>query len=88
MYEKFVLQDCETGFFTTTEENKDIADNNYPNAPVQRFVAKSFGDELPDMRDDLIRRKNNSEGIIRRHWNAWRTLDNWKVNRNNDKNIK
>lgn len=29
------------------------------------------------MRDDLIERKNNGEGFLERHWNAWTTLDNW-----------
>lgn len=51
---------------------------------MERYVAKSFGDEIPFMRDDLIRRKNNGEGFWARHWNAWKTGNNWKVNWLND----
>jgi hypothetical protein len=37
------------------------------------------------MRDDLIRRKNNGEGAIERHWNSWTTWNNWQVDRDNDR---
>jgi hypothetical protein len=80
----FVSQGCEAWFFRSSQENKAKAYRNYPDSPVQRFVATSFGDEIPNMRDDLIRRKKNGEGSIKRHWNAWRTLDNWKVDPDND----
>lgn len=42
-------------------------------------MAKSFGDEIPNMRDDLISRKNDGQGFWGRHWDAWTTGNNWKV---------
>lgn len=70
--------------FSSSQTNRDIADREYGNSPMERYVAKSFGDEIPFMRDDLIRRKNNGEGFWSRHWNAWKTGNNWKVNWLND----
>ena len=58
-------------------KNRQIAEENYPDSCLERMVATHLGDELPKMRDDLIRRKNNGEGFMERHWNAWSTLDNW-----------
>lgn len=71
-------------FFSSSKENADIADKNYKDSPIQRSVAKSLGDEIPKMRDDLIRRKNNGEGPIERHLKAWTTRENWEVDQNND----
>ena len=62
----------------STEENRRIAEENYPDSLFERFVATHLGDELPKMRDDLIQRKKNGEGIIERHWNAWSDHRNWE----------
>jgi hypothetical protein len=77
-------QSCEAWLFSSSESNREKAQENYPDSGLERWVATSFGDEIPKMRDDLIERKKNGEGPIRRHWNAWRTLENWEVDRNND----
>lgn len=61
----------------STEENRRIAEENYPDSPLERFVATHLGDEFPRMRDDLIRRKKDGEGFVERHWNAWSELRNW-----------
>lgn len=79
------LQSCDA-CPRSSRRNKDIADRNYPDSPIQRKVATSLGDEIPNMRDDLIKRKNNGEGAVERHLKAWTTFDNWKVDPNNDKN--
>ena len=51
---------------------------------MERCVATHAGDEFPKMRDDLIRRKNNDEGLIERHYNAWMTIENWELHWNDD----
>ena len=66
------------GGAVNTEENRKIAEDNYPDSLFERIVATHFGDELRRMRDDLIERKNKGEGIIQRHFNAWTTLSNWE----------
>ena len=71
--------------FSSSKGNADIANKNYENDPIQRRVATAFGDEIPNMRDDLIRRKNNGEGFLERHGKAWTDTDNWKVDWDNDK---
>ena len=71
--------------FSSSQSNKDIADKNYPDSPLQRRVATSLGDEIPNMRDDLVRRKNEGEGVVGRHIGAWTTGKNWKVDKDNDK---
>ncbi len=68
----------------SSQSNGDLVGREYKNDPIQRWVARGLGDEIPRMRDDLIRRKNNGEGTIKRHLNAWTTLDNWKVDWGND----
>lgn len=62
---------------SSSPENRDIANQNYPDSPVERFVATHLGDEFPNMRDDLIKRKNNGEGFVERHKNAWKNRRNW-----------
>lgn len=75
--------------FRSSQTNKDIADKNYPNSPVQKYVATALGDELPKMRDDLINRKNKGEGVISRHIKAWTNKKNWQRDPdNNRKEIK
>ena len=61
----------------STEENRRIAEENYPDSLLERLVATHLGDEFPRMRDDLIRRKKSGEGFVERHWNAWSELQNW-----------
>lgn len=70
--------------FSSSLENAQKAAKNYPDSPVQRYVATSFGDEIPNMRDDLINRKNSGEGFFERHFKAWTTGSNWEVDENND----
>ena len=62
----------------STEVNRRIAEENYPDSLFERFVATHLGDEFPQMRDNLIQRKKNGEGIIERHWNAWSDHRNWE----------
>ena len=78
-------QSCDA-CFRSSRRNKDIANRNYPDSPIQRKVATAFGDEIPNMRDDLIKRKNNGEGPVERHLKAWTTGDNWKIDPKNDEN--
>ncbi len=70
--------------FRSSRTNKDIADKNYPDDPVQGKVATWSGDEIPKMRDDLIDRKNKGEGPIERHVKAWSSPKNWEVDPDND----
>ena len=35
--------------FRTSQTNADIARDNYPDSPVQRYVATALGDEIPQM---------------------------------------
>ena len=63
-------------------KNRQIAEENYPDSWLERFVATHFGDELPSMRDDLITRKRNGENILVRHWYAWTTMENWEWHQN------
>lgn len=56
--------------------NRLIAKQAYPDSPIERHVAKAFGDEMPKMRDDLIDRKNKGEGFVVRHYHAWTNKDN------------
>ena len=69
----------------SSRQNHDIIAGPYADDPVQRWVAHNWGDEIPRMRDDLIRRKEEGEGMVQRHLNAWTTLDNWKVDSDNDR---
>ena len=64
-----------------SQRSRNIANRNYPNSPVERFVATRFGDNLPRMRNELINRKNNGEGFTRRHYNAWKNPANWRWQR-------
>ena len=66
---------CQTA---SSDKNHRIAEENYPDFWLERIVATHLGDEFPKMRDDLIRRKKNSENTLVRHWYAWTTLDNWE----------
>ena len=61
----------------SSDKNRRIAEENYPDSWLERIVATHLGDELPKMRDDLIRRKRDDENILVRHWYAWTTLENW-----------
>ncbi len=70
--------------FDSSKTNAGIANRNYQNDPIQRWVATNFGDEFPKMRDDLIERKNQGEGAVERHFNAWMNPSNWEVDPNND----
>jgi hypothetical protein len=70
--------------FSSSVDNARIANRGYSDSWIQRQVAKSFGDEIPRMRDDLLRRKSNGEGFFQRHYNAWTTGQNWRVDRHND----
>lgn len=65
---------------SSTPENQAIAEANYPNSAPERFVATHLGDELPRMRDDLIRMKDQGMGPIERHARAWTTPNNWRPN--------
>ena len=47
---------------SSSQSNADIARQNYPDSWAERKVATYLGDEIPQMRDDLIERKNNGEG--------------------------
>ena len=68
----------------SSDKNRQIAEENYPDSWLERFVATHLGDELPNMRDDLIDRKRNGENIVERHWHAWTTLENWEWQNDND----
>lgn len=70
--------------FRSSDQNRQIAVDNYAKSPAERYVATAFGDEIPNMRDDLIRRKDNGEGFFERHFNAWRNLTNWEVDPDNN----
>lgn len=65
--------------FSSSFKNSRLADVAYKDSPVERYVNKAFGDELPKMRNDLIRRKINGEGFLERHWNALTDKNNWEV---------
>jgi len=78
------LPEISYGLFDSTRGNADIAKKNYPDSPAEQWVARSFGDELPKLRDDLIKRKNEGEGFVERHYKAWKNLKNWKVDSDND----
>ncbi|PAA68007.1 hypothetical protein BOX15_Mlig018362g1 [Macrostomum lignano] len=69
----------------SSKENRKIAETNYGNSPVERWVATHLGDELPNMRNDLIRRKNAGEGFVERHAKAYVDSNNWSVDWNNDR---
>ena len=69
---------AKSSIFDSSRGNKLQSEQNYPDDLIQRTVARVLGDELPQMRDDLIQRKNNGEGAVERHLNAWTTKDNWK----------
>ena len=62
----------------SSDENRQITEESYPDSWLERLVATHLGDEFPKMRDELIRRKKNGENILARHWYAWTTLDNWE----------
>ena len=74
--------------FSSSLSNKITAAQAYPNSPVEQFVARTFGDELHTMRDDLIQRKSNGEGFVDRHLHAWSEGDNWKWDKNEQSNKK
>ena len=57
--------------------NSEICDAGYPYSPVENFVCNKFGENLPNMRDELLERKENGEGFVRRHINAYRNPENW-----------
>ena len=57
--------------------DESVANNNYQDSLIENLVAKHFGNNLPDMRNELIFRKNNGEGFIERHYNAWTEPSNW-----------
>lgn len=58
--------------------NAAIARREYPFSPLELLVAILLGDEIPQMRDELIRRKNEEgEDIVTRHIKAWRVCENW-----------
>ena len=70
----FLVSLCQAA---STKKNRRIAEENYKDSVFEKIVATHLGDELPKMRDDLIRRKNNGEGFVERHIKAWSTGDNW-----------
>ena len=61
-------------------KSKSIAEINYKNEPIQRFVATHLGDILPKMRDTLINLKKAGYNEIERHIYAWSIKDNWTPN--------
>lgn len=69
--------DFDLAIFTSSEHNRKIAEREYSDSMLEKFIATKIGDEFPTMRDDLIRRKHNGEGILTRHYNAWTTWSNW-----------
>ena len=71
--------------FRSSETSRKIAEKNYPDSKVEKYVATAFGDELPEMRDDLANRKKNGEGFVERHRNAFTDRKNWKVDPDNNR---
>lgn len=68
--------------FRSSQINKQIGEKNYPGSEVE---APAVGDELPNMRDDLIDRKNKGEGFVERHIIAWTNPKNWERDPNDDR---
>ena len=66
------------------DENRLKAKANYPPWSPERFVARHFGELLPDMRDELLLRKANNEGFWERHYHAWSKLSNWIPNKKSE----
>ena len=58
--------------------DKFLAEQNYPLSPLENFVAGNIGGNLPNMRNDLLRRKDSGQGFLDRHVHAWSTPSNWK----------
>ncbi|RYG49243.1 hypothetical protein EON67_06845 [archaeon] len=70
---------CPCARAASSDANARLAADNYPHDPIQRFIATHCGDEMPNMRDDLIRRKADGQGLMHRHVAAWLTLRNWQL---------
>jgi hypothetical protein len=68
----------------SSQRNAEIARENFPNSPFLRFIFTSTGDEIPDMRDEILWRKNRGEnlfwGSIRSYFNP----RNWIVRSDNN----
>ena len=79
-----LLLNFSLSYAASSKRNRKIAEQNYPDSLFERFVATHLGDEFPRMRDDLIRRKNNGEGIVQRHVVAWTTISNWEMYNDDD----
>lgn len=69
-------------------ETKKKANENYRNDPLQHWVCSHFGDDSPKIRDDLIKRKDNGEGFVERHWNAWSNSENYEKDNRKSSNEK
>lgn len=71
--------------FQSSDNNRELVEREY-HCPILRYFSIALGDELPFMRDDLIRRKNNGEGFWLSHLRAWLTFRNWKYDPENEYN--
>ncbi len=84
-----VVAQAKSSIFDSSPSNRERAKQEYKDSPAERVVATVFGDELPKMRDDLIKRKNEGQGFVKRHVEAWKNDDNWTVDKENqDRQIK
>lgn len=66
-------------FRNVSAKNANLAAANYRNSPIEYFVAYNWGDQIPVMRDELIRRKQVGQGFLQRHFQAWKQPANWRV---------
>ena len=65
-------------------ENRKITKENYSDGSFERLLPTRLDDELANMRDDLIQRKNNRRGFVNHHNSkAWSTRG-WYSNGWND----
>lgn len=79
-----IIKDNPAWPFRSSQTNYEIVKDEYQNSPVEKYVATAFGDEIPAMRNELIKRKHSGEGFLERHVHAWSKSMNWKVDPEND----
>ena len=58
--------------------SRQIANENYKNDPIQKYVATHLGPFLPKMRDSLIMQKKVGLDSVTRHIFSWSVHENWK----------
>lgn len=62
---------CVMQSLRSSQSNWELVNREYKNNPIQRWAARWLGDEVPWMRDDMIRRNNNGEGALEGMVHSW-----------------